>query len=250
MGKRPRAAVHRSSILYFYKTEKRWRTGVVSQDTPQLPITGTPHALNHFAGDPGYNPNYCRDLIRKHEPKRQWNTRESSWEEFESCLKAPRNKPAGPHGVPPHLPHHLPPHMPEQVFHAALDIWRGNRIPATWLASKVLRIYKKKDSQDPLNYRPIYVSTAMYGILTRLHLKRITAALAAGLLDVQHGALGGRNTTTLTARSANDLHKIEGYLPLSRPRWAFPKHDWSCDTGPQNPCQAFPHEKKQNILFV
>ena len=32
----------------------------------------------------------------------------------------------------------------------------------------VILIYKKKDPQDPRNYRPIYVSTAIYGIFTRL----------------------------------------------------------------------------------
>ena len=105
--------------------------------------------------------------------------------------------------------------MQEQLYHAILDIWRGNEIPPpTWLASRVILIYKKKDPQDPKNYRPIYVSTAIYGILTRLLLKRITSPMVTGLLDIQHGALSGRNTTTLTAKVVNDLHKTEGYLAL------------------------------------
>ena len=89
-----------------------------------------------------------------------------------------------------------------------------NSIPATWMASRVILIYKKKDPQDPRNYHLPYVSTAIYGILTRLLLKPITAAMAAGLLDMQHGALSDGNTTTLTARLINDLRKTEGYLAL------------------------------------
>ena len=49
---------------------------------------------------------------------------------------------------------------------AILDILRGNKIPHTWLASRVVLIYKKKDPQDPKNNPPIYVSTAICGILT------------------------------------------------------------------------------------
>ena len=189
MGKLRRAAIHRLGT--FYKTIKRLRTGLLSQDTPQPPIRGAQHVLNQFAGDPEYNPVYCRELTRKRVPKRQWDTREPFWEEFLGCVTAPKNKSARPDGVPPHLLWHLPPHMQQQLYHAILDIWRGNRFPATWLASRVIVTYKKKDPQNPRDYRPIYVSTAMYGILTRLLLKRITAAMAARLLDIQHGALSG-----------------------------------------------------------
>ena len=94
-------------------------------------------------------------------------------------LKAPKNKSAGPDGASPHLLQHLPPHMQAPSHHAVLDSWRGNRNPATWVASRVIVINNKKDIQAPLNYHPIYVSAAMYGILTRLPLKRITASMAA-----------------------------------------------------------------------
>ena len=123
------------------------------------------------------------------------------------CLRAPKNKFAGPEGVPPHLLRHLPHHLQEQLYLAILDIWRGNKIPPTRLASRVILIYKKKDPQDPRNYRPIYVFTAIYGILTRMMLKRITTAMATGLLNIQHRALSGTNTTTPTATLVNDLHK-------------------------------------------
>ena len=95
-----------------------------------------------------------------------------------------------------------------------MDISRGNKIPHTWLVSRVVLIYKKKDPQDPKNYRPLYVSTAIYGIMTRLLLKPITKGMTPGLLIIGHGALSGRNPTTLTARLMNHLHKTEGYLAL------------------------------------
>ena len=38
--------------------------------------------------------------------------------------------------------------------------------------------------------------------------------MTPGLLNIQHGALSGRNTTTLTAKLVNNLHKTDGYLAL------------------------------------
>ena len=81
---------------------------------------------------------------------------------------------------------------------------------------------QEKRCQDPKNYRPIYISTAIYGTLTRLLLKRITRAMTPGLLTIQHGALSGRNTTTLTAKLMNDLHKTDGYVALFGVAKAFP----------------------------
>ena len=63
-------------------------------------------------------------------------------------------------------------------------MWRGNGIPATWLVSNIILICNKTEPQDPRNYRPIYVSMAIYGVLTRLLLKRKNVAMAAGLLDI------------------------------------------------------------------
>ena len=54
---------------------------------------------------------------------------------------------------------------------------------------RVVLICKKKDPRDSKNCRAIYVSTAIYGILTRLFLKRITKTITLGLLNIQHGAL-------------------------------------------------------------
>ena len=98
IGKLRRAAVHRSG--YFYKMVKRWRTGLIAQDTP---IGGTQYVLNHFAGDPTYDEDACRQLIRKHVRHCTWNTTTPTYEEYSRCLRAPKNKSAGPDGVPPLL---------------------------------------------------------------------------------------------------------------------------------------------------
>ena len=201
---------------------KRWRTGLFAQDAPQPPIGGTQHTLNHFAGDPHYDTQYRKELIRKHVRKRKWDTHKPTWSEFQGCLRAPKNKSAGSDGVPPHLLRHLPLNLQQQLYAAILDIWRGNQIPRAWLISRVVLIYKKKDPQDPKNYRPIYVSTAVYGILARLILKRITQAMTPGLLPIQHGAISGRNTTTLAAQLVNDLHKADAYVTLLDVAKAFP----------------------------
>ena len=86
---------------------------------------------NHFAGDPDYNPTYCRELISKHVRNCLWDIRQPTWQEFHGCLHAPENKSAGPDGVPPHLLRHLPNDMQQQLYLAILDIWRGNKIPHT-----------------------------------------------------------------------------------------------------------------------
>ena len=220
IGKLRRAAVHKSG--YFYKMIKRWRTGLIAQDTPQPPIGGTQYVLNHFAGDPTYDEDACRQLIRKHVRRRTWNTTTPTYEEYLQCLRAPKNKSAGPDGVPPHLLRHLPDHVQRQLYQAIVAVWNGQHIPVAWLRSRVVLIYKKKDPQDPRNYRPIYVSTAIYSILTRLLLTRISGAMTPGLLDIQHGATQGRNTTTLATKLLNDLHVEDGYVALLDVAKAFP----------------------------
>ena len=84
----------------------------------------------------------------------------------------------------PHQLRHLPHHLHTQLYHAILDIWRGENIPHAWLVSRVVLIYKNKDPRDPKNYHPIYVSTAIYGILTRLLLKSITKAMTPSLQNI------------------------------------------------------------------
>ena len=114
IGKLRRAAVHRSG--YFYKMVKRWRTGLIAQDTPQPPIGGTQHVLRHFAGDPTYDADTCQRLIRKHVRHYTWSTSTPTYEEYLRCLQAPKNKSAGPDGVPLHLLQHLPNHIQRQLY--------------------------------------------------------------------------------------------------------------------------------------
>ena len=78
MGKLRWAAIPRSG--YLYQIVKPWRTGWLSHDTPQAPITRTPHLFNDFAADPEYDPVYIRELIHQHVPRRQRDTGEPSWE--------------------------------------------------------------------------------------------------------------------------------------------------------------------------
>ena len=124
--------------------------------------------------------------------------------------------------MPPHLLRHLPNHVQTQLYQAIVAVWNRQNIPAAWLRSRVVLIYKKKDPQDPRNYRPIYVSSAIYSTLTRLLLMRISRVMTPGLLDIQHEALQGRNTTTLATKLLNDLHTQDGYVALLDVAKAFP----------------------------
>ena len=135
--------MHRSG--YFYKLVKRWRTGLIAQDTPQHPIGETQHVLNHFAGDPTYDDDVCQRLIRKHVRHHTWNTTTPTYQEYLRCPRAPKNKSAGPDGVPPHLLRHLPNHIQQELYQAIVAVWNGQNIPVAWLQSRVALIYNKKD---------------------------------------------------------------------------------------------------------
>ena len=137
-----RAAVHRSG--YFYKRVKGWRTGLIAQDTAQPPIGGTQHVLNHFAGHPTHDEDACQGLIRKHVQHHTWNTSPPTYGEYLKYLRAPKNKSAGPDGVPPHLLKHLPNHIRKQLYQAIIDVGKGQNIPFAWLRPRVVLIYKKK----------------------------------------------------------------------------------------------------------
>ena len=50
----------------------------------------------------------------------------------------------------------------------------------------------------------------------------ISKAMTPGLLDIQHGALQGRNTTTLFTKLLNDLQTQDGYVALLDATKAFP----------------------------
>ena len=164
----------------------------------------------------------CRRLIRKHVRHHTWNTTTPTYEEYLRCLRAPKNKSAELDVVPPYLLRHLPNHIQQQLYQAIIAIWNGQNILVAWLHSRVVLIYKKKDSQDPRNYTPIYVSPAIYSILTRLLLTRISRATPPELLDIQHGATQGRNTTTLATKLLNDLHTQDGYVASLDVAKAFP----------------------------
>ena len=51
---------------------------------------------------------------------------------------------------------------------------------------------------------------------------RIAKAMTPGLLNIQHRALQGRNTTTLATKLLNDLHTQDGYVALLDVAKAFP----------------------------
>ena len=88
------------------------------------------------------------------------------------------------------------------------------------------------------------VSTAIYGILCRLLLTRITKAMTRGLLNIQHFVLSAHNTTTLAAALTlinPGLDKTAGYLALLDVAKAFPSApyttitDLTCEAGAPEP---------------
>ena len=64
--------------------------------------------------------------------------------------------------------------------------------------------------------KKIFVSTAIYSILTRLILRRMTQAVALGWLNIQHSVLRGRDTTTLATKLLNGLYTRGSSCPPRR----------------------------------
>ena len=65
-------------------------------------------------------------------------------------------------------------------------------------------------------------STNVPSILSRLLLMSISKAMTSGLLDIQHGALQGRNTTTLATKLLSDPPTQDGDIALLDVAKAFP----------------------------
>ena len=81
------------------------------------------------------------------------------------------------------------------------------RLPSEWLSSVVIPIYKKGARCDPLNYRPVSLTSVVCKVLERLIVKPINAHLSENLLiDVnQFGFRSGHSTLDQLLLTYNDV---------------------------------------------
>eukprot|EP00973_Karenia_brevis_P035103 4843325-Karenia_brevis.AAC.1 len=75
------------------------------------------------------------------------------------------------------------------------DWWVNGSIPEQELIARVVLIYKKGDSSDCNNYRPISLLNTMYKILAAALKHRIALGLDKHLQKTQFGFRSGTGTT-------------------------------------------------------
>ena len=101
-------------------------------------------------------------------------------------------------------------------------MWNRQHIPTAWLRSRVVLIYTTKRTHRTHTTTGQYRYLPPYIVYSRLLLMRISKAMTPRLLDIQHGAFQGRNTTTLATKLLNDLHTQDRYVALLDVAKVFP----------------------------
>jgi hypothetical protein len=96
-------------------------------------------------------------------------------EELQDALKKSKpNKAAGPNGIPAEFFKNLS----EVGMHALLnilnEIWLNETFPEDWSTSITVMIFKKGDSKDPANYRPITLLNAIMKIFIQVLTTRLS----------------------------------------------------------------------------
>ena len=111
--------------------------------------------------------------------------------------RSPKEKAAGPDGVPPFLLSHLP--SPQfRVYAEFVNAYlRDPRAPPALTATSVWLIAKKGRALDEAtSWRPISLITAAYRLLSRHVVTLLQSTMAAP--RYQHGFMQGRSTATAT----------------------------------------------------
>jgi len=90
-----------------------------------------------------------------------------------------------------------------QMFNSFMSV---GKLPSEWKTAHVTPFYKKGQSSDPANYRPISQTSIFCKLLERVVVADVTAyLLRKGLINKhQHGFVNGRSTTTNLLESLSD----------------------------------------------
>lgn len=140
----------------------------------------------------------------------------------ELLKKTNGNKAKGPDGIHPRLLRECSSELAVPVsliIRKSLDL---GLVPALWLLGSLCPIYKKGDILDPLNYRPVSLTSVICKLCEKLVRKVVVEHLEENKLiyDGQHGFRGRRSTLTnlltymetLTAAVDNQIPVDVNYL--------------------------------------
>ncbi|KAE9414241.1 hypothetical protein Angca_010021, partial [Angiostrongylus cantonensis] len=88
----------------------------------------------------------------------------------------------------------LPPVLLNTLARLVTRYLSEHKVPTQWKTSKSVLLFKKVDLRDIGNYRPIYLLSVVYKLLTRVILNRIGRILDEGQLCEQTGFRKGFST--------------------------------------------------------
>ena len=127
---------------------------------------------------------------------------------YEECVKhLKRSKQAGPDKIPNELIQILPVEWHDTIHSLFALMWISGYTPNTWLESRTILLYKKRDPLDAANYRPIGLCCTLYKLWTaNVTCVLSTYASATQMLsESQEGFRSGRNTKRQIRNLVNAL---------------------------------------------
>jgi len=124
-----------------------------------------------------------------------YNIEVISWAELNAALRRlKRRKSPGPDGVPMEFFKELDDIGRNRALAMFNSWWTTGQIPAEALRARVVLIYKKGDTGNPGNYRPISLLNSSYKVFTWILRERISAVLDPYLHPMQFGFRKERST--------------------------------------------------------
>ena len=142
-----------------------------------------------------------------------FNTGHITLEEFDLALRtAKNNKAAGPDDIPVELFKYLNPQNRSHVLDVLNDWWTTEAIPTEQLCAQVVSIFKKGDTQNIANYRPISLLNAIYKIYAAIIRKRLADIIDPYISKTQFGFRRHRSAThaLFVARRIQDIGEQTG----------------------------------------
>lgn len=98
------------------------------------------------------------------------------------------------------------------------ECWRRKEVPHCWRRGATVLIYKKGDTEDPSNYRPITIQPAWYKIFSVIYRQRLLAYLQANKYvdeSIQKGFWQGSDGVTEHTELMNYIMKTRDGISVA-----------------------------------
>ena len=139
-----------------------------------------------------------------------YNTNLISFQELQDALKKIKNnKTAGPNNIPAELLKYLDAGNKQAQLTILTDWWTSEIVPAEFLHAQVVSIFKKGDTQNIANYRPISLLNTIYKVYAQIVISRNADP---HISKIQFGFRKNRSTVNALyiARRVQDIGEQSG----------------------------------------